>query len=188
MPKKPNRKLICQNSVFKIFFQKVKSNDGKIIPDYLIISPKQKSANLVAGVSVLPVVNGKFALLRIYRHAISADSWEIPRGFVDKSETSTQAVIRELEEETGLECRRSGIHSLGIVTPEAGIFEARTHLFVARNCKPKRSFSINELGHREFRLVTDIEIRRMIKRGDIQDQNTLVCFYRYSESLKKGRD
>ncbi len=187
MPKRKNssRKLVCDNSLFDIFFEKVKSNDGKIIPNYLVVSPKQKSTNLVSGISVLPVVNDKYALLRIYRFPIQGESWEIPRGFLDRGEKSIQAVTRELEEETGLVCKKSDIRSLGFMTPEAGVFAARLELFVAKNCKPARSFSINEIGHRELKFLTHAQMLSMIRRNVIQDPSTLICFYRYAATLKK---
>jgi len=187
MPKRPSRRLMCDNTLFNIFFEKVKLRNGTIIPNYLVVSPKQKSKMLVSGVSVLPVVDGQIALLRIYRYPIQGESWEIPRGFIEKGESSTQSVIRELKEETGLTCRKSDLHSLGFMTPEAGVFEARAQLFVAENCKMPESFSMNELGHRELKLLTYEQVARMIQRRKIQDPSTIICFYHYSEFLRKQK-
>lgn len=181
---KPVRKLVCENSLFNVFFEKVKSSDGKVIPNYLVVSPKHKSKKMVSGVSILPIIGNKFALLRIYRYPIQEESWEIPRGFIEKGENSKVSVIRELEEETGLTCRKSNIISLGYITPEAGVFEARLHLFVAKHCKAGRVFTINEIGHKELKLFTKAQMARMIRQGKIQDPSTLICFYRSSERLK----
>ncbi|WP_226678788.1 NUDIX domain-containing protein [Mesobacillus jeotgali] len=39
-------------------------------------------------------------------------SWSLPAGFVDEGETADQAVLREVEEETGVECSVTGLLGL----------------------------------------------------------------------------
>ncbi|MCM3576171.1 MULTISPECIES: NUDIX domain-containing protein [Mesobacillus] len=39
-------------------------------------------------------------------------SWSLPAGFVDEGETADQAVLREVYEETGVECRVGGLLGL----------------------------------------------------------------------------
>ena len=76
------RRLACENSRFSVYFDEIEGQGQTRSRDYLVVAPKQRAENLVTGVAVLPVCDGKFGLIKVYRHAIQADSWEIPRGFL----------------------------------------------------------------------------------------------------------
>jgi ADP-ribose pyrophosphatase len=172
------RRLACENSQFFVYFDDL-THHGHHAQDYLVVAPKQVSADLVTGVAVLPIVDGKFGLLKIYRHAIQSDSWEIPRGFIDAGESDLTAALRELTEETGLSCDRSQIKSLGFVTPDAGVLAARVHVHVALGCTRIQPYSALELGHREFCLFNPAEIEELIVSSDIQDPCTAISYYKY---------
>ena len=179
------RRLACENSRFEIFLDDVESANGEIIPNYLVVSPKVKTGDLVTGVAVLPVVDGKLGLLRIYRHPIQRHLWEIPRGFVDPGESDRSSALRELEEETGLSCADVDLESLGIFAPEPGILAARVHLFVARRCRAVRPFSGEEFGHQEFRLFRPEQVSALHEAGEIQDSSTLIACFRSRDRLDK---
>jgi ADP-ribose pyrophosphatase len=174
-----NRRLVCENSQFDVFFDHVEDSDGSKVTDYLVLVPRRKAANLITGVAILPIVDGRYALLRIYRHAIDDYSWEIPRGFVEPGEENIESVIRELGEETGLKCEKNHIRSLGYLTPDAGILAARIHLFVATQCQWRAPFIVNEMGHRELKLFNASEMVQMAKESVVQDPYTLITYYRY---------
>lgn len=182
-----NRRLACENSKFKVFFDHVEEKDGLSVPDYLVVAPKHKLANTVTGVAILPIVDGKYALLEIYRHAIDGHSWEVPRGFVEAGEDCIESVMRELKEETGLYCKEEDIMPLGYMTPDAGILAARIQLFVVNQCQWQVSYVANEIGHRSLRLFEDAEVASMAEESIIQDPCTLIAYYRYMEKVRKER-
>ena len=173
------RKRVCENSRFEVYYDHLEGGGGYSVPNYLVVSPKRKTEDLVSGVAILPVVEEKVALLKIYRHPIESWSWEIPRGFIEDDEDNYISVSRELEEETGLCCDRSDIKSLGLMAPDAGILAARIHLFVALRCRVVREFVPNEIGHSELKWVNAGSVARMIQDGIIQDPSTLVALYKY---------
>ncbi len=175
-----DRRRVAENQVFRIYFDHIVEAGGTEVRDYLVIAPRHHGANLVTGVSVLPLMEGNVGLLRLYRHAIGATAWEAPRGFVDEGEPDMQSAQRELEEETGLGVPSGGIHSLGYITPEASLLEARIHLFVAENCIRSDAFQPKEFGHKEMRWFGLEEAMAMAECGDIQDPSTLITLYRYS--------
>lgn len=178
------RRLGCENSRFKIFLDDLEGN-GEIIRNYLVVVPKIKTGDLITGVAVLPIVDGKLGLLRIYRHAIQRHLWEVPRGFVDPDESDRNSALRELEEETGLLCADADLESLGIFAPEPGILAARVHLFVARRCHVVRPFSGKEFGHKEFRLFKSEQVSALQESGEIQDSSTLIAYIRFRNRLDK---
>jgi ADP-ribose pyrophosphatase len=173
------RTLACENSRFFVFFDELKSKDQSSVPDYLVVAPKNVGVNLVTGVAVLPICDGKIGLIRAYRHAIQDYSWEIPRGFVEEGESDPASALRELEEETGLSCDSLELRSLGFITPDAGILAARVHVHVALRCIRIRPYTAVELGHREFRLFDSSEIGNRMSRSEIQDPCTMFAYYRF---------
>jgi ADP-ribose pyrophosphatase len=175
------RRLACENTRFEVFLDDVEATDGMVVSDYLVVAPKIRTGNLITGVAVLPVMDGKIGLLRIYRHAVQEYRWEVPRGFVDSGESDRASALRELEEETGLACVDGDLESLGYLTPEPGILAARVHLFVATRCSSIRPFSADELGHKEFRLLDPIAVASLINTSEIEDPCTLVTCLKYKD-------
>lgn len=175
---KCERRLACKNSKFEVFFDHIEWTDGQRVEDYLVVAPYSKTGDLVAGVSVLPVIDSRFGLIRVYRHAIGDYAWEVPRGFIDEGETALISALRELREETGLICREEDMRSLGVITPEAGTLAARLHLFGAFNCVQTRPFEAAEFGHKDFCFFDATEISAMIKSSKIQDPSTLVAYFK----------
>ena len=181
-----NRQVVCENQKFSVFFDDLLW-PGREGVNYLVVAPKQRADHLITGVAVLPVVENKFGLIRIYRHAIQGDSWEIPRGFIENGESPPGAALRELQEETGLSCSLSEIGFLGSVTPDAGILAARVQVYVASDCSRRSQFVPGELGHREFRLFDKTEMGDLISTAEIQDPCTMIAYYKFLHTTNCGQ-
>src|ERR1700704_480087 len=67
-----------------------------------------EQADYISIVALTP--SGKIPIVRQYRPALEAFSWELPAGLVDPGEKPLDCARRELAEETGLAAWR--IHSL----------------------------------------------------------------------------
>lgn len=180
-----DRRLACENTKFFVYFDHVIDKAGSEVQDYLVVSPKNTGKNLVAGVAILPIVDGQVGLIRIYRPAIRAYSWEIPHGFVDEGESDNSSALRELLEETGLVGDPGSFSSLGYITPDAGVLAARVHLFLAEACYATQQVQ-PELGLREFRFFPIDEFEKMINRSEIQDTFTLAAWCKYQLLQKSG--
>jgi len=180
------RRLACENSKFEVFFDHIEWTDGQQVKDYLVVAPRSRTADLVTGVSVLPVVEGRFGLIRVYRHAIRDYVWELPRGFIDEGETALTSAVRELEEEAGLICREEDMQSLGMIAPEAGTLAGRVHLFAALNCVQTKPFDAGEFGHQDLRFFEAAEIAMMAANSEIQDPGTLVAYFKLQALSDRG--
>jgi ADP-ribose pyrophosphatase len=178
-PEQKNRKLVCENSQFHIFFDELTLQGRTTVRDYLVVAPKRLAVDLVTGVAILPIFAGKIGLIRVYRHPIGEYSWEIPRGFIDQQEASASAAGRELKEETGLDCKSEAIRSLGFITPDGGILAARVQLFAATQCAKEREYAPAEIGHRELRFFNFQEVEEMILHSEVQDPSTGIAFFKY---------
>lgn len=180
-----DRRLACENTKFFVYFDHVIDKAGSEVRDYLVVAPKNAGKNLVTGVAILPIADGQVGLIRIYRPAIRAYSWEIPHGFVDEGEDEATSALRELLEETGLVADPGCIPSLGYITPDTGVLAARVHLFLAEACYATQPIQ-RELGLREFRLFPFEEMEKMIARSEIQDTFTLAAWCKYQLLAKAG--
>jgi ADP-ribose pyrophosphatase len=75
-------------------------------------------------ITILAVTpDNRVPLVRQYRPALEAFTVELPGGLLDTDEEPSQAVIRELHEETGYRVSSSKCHLLGRMEPDSGRLE-----------------------------------------------------------------
>lgn len=175
-----NRRLAAANSRWRVYYDHLVDHEGNEVEDYLVIEGRNPRANLVTGVDVLPVLGDKFLLMRVYRHALGRELWEVPRGFIDEHETASEAALRELNEETGLRCAPTDLLALGTYAPEPGTLSAYAALFAATRCEGTPRQPKDEIGIGNFALLARKEVEELIAAGEIAHSGTLLLFYRFS--------
>jgi 8-oxo-dGTP pyrophosphatase MutT (NUDIX family) len=121
-------------------------------------------ADYLAMLALTP--DGQIPLVRQYRPAIEAFTWELPAGLVDGGEEPADGAVRELLEETGYPARK--IHRLGSSFPCAGRFSNRIHSFFIET--EERAADFQPEAGVTVRLVTPDELVRIIKAGDFSQQ------------------
>jgi ADP-ribose pyrophosphatase len=125
-------------------------------------------------VAVLPLLDGRPVLVRIFRHGLREWWLEFPRGGCDPGESPEQAVRRELREEIGAEIR--DLTPLGAFTPGGSSLSIRAELYAARIGgvgAPDRADGISGIE------VLDVsEVERLIRASRIIDGFTLATFLR----------
>ena len=181
------RRPIADNSRWSIYFDHIVDQRGNEVRDYLVIEGKRPCEG-PAGVGILAVLGDRFVLLPSYRHALGEVIWELPRGFIDESETPPQAALRELTEETGLRCSAEHLVDLGYYVPEPGTMRVRAALFVATQCEGMPAAPDDELGLEGLRLVDRAAMAEMVAAGEIEDAGTLIAYYRYSAWQLRQRE
>jgi ADP-ribose pyrophosphatase len=123
-----------------------------------------EQADYVAIVALTP--DGRIPIVRQYRPAIEAFSWELPAGLVDDGEDSAESCQRELLEETGYPAR--SIRRLGDTSPCTGRFSNRIHSFFVTTGARTVRFA-PEPGV-TVKLVTPAALARMITSGQFVSQ------------------
>lgn len=106
----------------------VRLPSGKIVDDYFV----WESPRIVTVIPVTP--EGKFVLVRQYRHAIGKLLHQFPAGAVDKGEELVAAAKRELEEETGYVCREL-VH-LATLAPYATKMTGTEDVYIGLDATP----------------------------------------------------
>jgi ADP-ribose pyrophosphatase len=81
----------------------------------------------IGGVAMLAAVGERLLFIRNFRHAPRRWELEVPRGFVDLSESPEASARRELLEECGL--TPTSVRPLGTVNPDSGLFAFETACF-----------------------------------------------------------
>lgn len=105
--------------------------------------------------------DGRIPIVRQYRPAIEAFTWELPAGMVDKDEQPEACCRRELREETGFLAKT--VHALGAYAPCTARLSNRIHSFfveIGDQAGPKSEADI------ELRLVTLEELTELVLDGE----------------------
>ena len=95
-------------------------------------SPDAPPANSIAPSVNVVVENGRGEILLIRRS--DNDNWALPGGAIDLGESMTQAAVREVKEETGIDCEITGL---------VGIYTDPKHIILyTSNGEARQEFSI----------------------------------------------
>lgn len=121
-------------------------------------------ADYIAIVARIP--DGRIPLVRQFRPAIEAYSWELPAGLVDPGEDPAKGCARELLEETGYPAR--AVHPLGTAAACTGRLSNKIHSFFVETSERVANFE-PEPGL-AVKLVTPIELLQLIKSGEFAQQ------------------
>ncbi len=87
---------------------------------------------LLVGAVALVDVDGRVLLARRPEGKSMAGLWEFPGGKVQDGETPEQAVVRELQEELGIDTRQSCLAAIGFASHAYDDFHLLMPLFVCR--------------------------------------------------------
>jgi ADP-ribose pyrophosphatase len=158
------RRKLVETPYFSVLLQDVTVPDGTARQYYTIAFPGP-------AVAVIPYRDQEILLVRQYRFIVDAYVWAIPSGGTTSDETSADAALRELQEETG--------YTAGVVEPlvwyyaSYGCSDQRFETFVARNLRPTgASFDANEVI--ETRWFSRAEIFDLIRSNGIVDGLSLA--------------
>lgn len=124
----------------------------------------------------VPVYDGRFVLLRQYRHALRDYQLAFPRGFGEAGLTSRENLEKEIAEELGASV--SSAEYLGKIAPDSGITGSLADVYSCRITRPVLKPGYE--GIRKLCLLSPVELRECIAQGEITDGFTLAAFALYS--------
>ncbi len=102
--------------------------------------------------TVVPFVSDNEILaIKSFRHLVDSVQIEVPSCYLENAETPEQAVVRELEEETGYKAKE--VLYVGSYTLDYSMFEQKGHIFAAYGLTTKGQGSKNWEEWRKLKLL-----------------------------------
>ena len=160
-PKIRSRRTIAVSQWMNVIAREVEFTDGAEPQIYHAVA----QLDYLAAVALTP--DGRIPIVRQYRPAIEAFTWELPAGLIERGEDPAAACSRELLEETGYPTR--AIHSL--VAPAAactGRLSNQVHSFFVETGERVADF-VPEPGL-TVALKSPVELAELIKSGAFVQQ------------------
>jgi 8-oxo-dGTP pyrophosphatase MutT (NUDIX family) len=153
------RKPLVERTYLRVFEDRVRLGDGRIIDDFCLLEAPDWAAVLCL------TPERQVALVRQYRHGIGAESWELPAGALEPEEEPLPGAQRELLEETGYASDDWRPLLTASVDPARQL--ARAHFFVAFDARPTAPPSLDLTEDLETVLVGAKELLRMVDDGEL---------------------
>lgn len=163
---------VVYESEFNIFLvDLIELHDGSMITYERIVSTIQSGA-----VVVIPIFQGKFVLLKQFRHAMRNIQYAFPRGFAERSKSAQENAHTEIKEEVGADIL--SIKHLGDVIADSGLSGNAVSVFVAEITKPK-NINLSE-GIQDLVYLSQDELNDWIRKQKITDGFTLSAYCLYT--------
>lgn len=130
---------------------------------------------------VVPFIDGKYVLVKQYRHSVNETIYEFPAGKIAPGETPLEAAKRELLEETGLTAIEINEVAQLACSPEYG----QQIVYIYGSNSLKAGVPSPEIYEKiTLKKVKEEVLLQMIKNGEIKDSKTISAFFLYKLSDK----
>lgn len=130
-------------------------------------------------VVIIPLIEDRFVLLRQFRHAIRGEQLAFPRGFGENGLTAVQNAAKELKEELDAQIVEERLKKLGTVYMDSGLTSGNAIVVFAEIAGYGKRIGYEEI--EDVVLLSEREIRRMIREGEITDGFTLAAYEMWRE-------
>ncbi len=160
---------IQQHPYFTARKDRYQTEKGKIVDPYYVVE-------LPASVVAMAITEKKEVIMvKQYRHPVNEILTELPGGFMDEGEQPQQAILRELQEETGYTF--SSTHYLGFTAANPGVLNNYTHMFIAfGGIKTAEQYlDANEEIDLLFKSLP--EVKMMMQHNEIRQSMHALCLH-----------
>ena len=129
-------------------------------------------ANLGNGVVIIPRFNGRYVLLRQFRHALRSSQLAFPRGYGEKGLDSIENACKELKEELRASVSRAEV--LGYTIANSGVSGTKAAIVL---CEVEQyEAAVGYEGIEDAFEVASDELDALIEAGEITDGFTVAAW------------
>jgi ADP-ribose pyrophosphatase len=128
------------------------------------------------GVVAVAMYQGRFILLRQYRHAIRQEQYSFPRGYAEPEDTPVENAQRELREELHAVIEKEPVF-LGRIASDSGLTSCQAYVYLVELAALEPS--VGHEGILNHVAVTPAELKVWIQDKKITDGFTLGAFSLY---------
>lgn len=156
-----SKKIAFDSKWLRVFQEKVKTGDGKVLEDYYIIDSTDVAI-------IIPVtVDGKVVTIREYKNGAKTIVTAFPAGYAEEEEPLEKAAKRELEEETGYIPER--LEYIGKALDSPTKQPNSKFFYIAWGCKKEVDWKHKKKEINELKEVSVDEALNMLQKGTIND-------------------
>jgi len=167
-----NSEMIHDCRIFKVCRDHV-TFQGRNEPRDFYVLDCQDWCNVVA---VLP--DGRFLLVKQYRHGIRDVTIEFPAGLIDSGDADPSAAgLRELKEETGYQAGK--VQTIGKVRTNPAFINNWCHVILAADLQKVSESQLDPYEDIELIIATEKDINQMIQKGEINHTLSLSAWKFY---------
>ena len=167
MEKQIEREEIYDGKVIRVYKDVVELDDGT--------RSLREIVQHNGGVCIALKKEDSYFVVEQFRYALGRDMLEFPAGKIEKGEDPLEAILREVEEETGY--KAEGLTELGYVIPTCGYCTEKIYLYYAKaGQEVGQHFDKDE--RIELKRYTFKELKEMIRVGKINDSKTIALMFR----------
>ena len=136
-------------------------------------------------VTVIPVLpDGRFLMVKQYRHGSASLSEEFPAGVIDKGEDPLDAARRELEEETGYVA--GGMKLIGRINPNPAFMSNTSYTFLAEDLEKISDQNLDEHERIAYFSLSDEEINGKMGGQEMNSAIMVQAWFWYQQLLKRS--
>ena len=174
-----SRKQIFDSSFIKVFEEKYKLPDGRIISKQSVSKNNGKEAVIV----ITKTIDNKF-LLVFQNRVDNVVSIEFPSGYIEDKEEITEAAKREVLEETGYLIEN--IKLIDTFIPNIGTESSKIHIVYGENAKKINNQELDDDKYINYYLFSYEELEYLIKKNYIQSGGNKLAFFHLKEIIKNN--
>ena len=134
-------------------------------------------------VCVLPLTeNGEVIFVNQFRYALNKVTLEVPAGKLEKGEDPTEAALRELSEETGIEAKK--IIPMGALYTTPALMDEIIYMYIATDLTQGEQHLDEDEFVNALKIPLDKAVE-MVMNGEIRDSKTQVMILKADKYFNK---
>ena len=167
MERQVKRETIYDGKVIRVYKDEVELDDGS--------RALREIVQHNGGVCIALKHGESYYMVKQYRYALEREMLEFPAGKIEKGEDPREAILREVEEETGYKAK--DLREMGYVIPTCGYCTEKIYLYYAE-AGEKVGQHLDKDERIDLYRYTFKEIKEMIANGTINDSKTIALAFR----------